>query len=115
MKGKQIRRFLKASKQELRKYYKTKNITHLQQAGNKIYQINILLIESIKKEEIKTHKRFRESAKELRKDKDIFELNGLSNYLHSFFYEGVGDEYWIIKNLKMSYYLIYKIIKRYKL
>lgn len=99
--------FLQHAHKELQKYNSTKKLIHLQQMGEKLWNAYIYLLEEIKKIEIKSHKQVYLVARSLR-DKDIDELGKECNFLHTFFYEGRGDDFWI----KKSYYKIIKLIKK---
>lgn len=114
MKTKQISIFLEHSKKELQRYNSTKKVIHLQQMGEKIWNAFNYLLERISNKEIWTHAQIYTTAHNL-KDKDIDELGQRADYLHKFFYEGSGDDFYIKKSYYEAIKLFKKIIKKYKI
>ena len=89
---KQINNILKLSKNEYIKFKKTKNIGHLQQAGNKLYKALGMIVENIQRKDIKTNKGVEMNINTLI-NSNILNQNEVDNIasLHSFFYQGEGE------------------------
>lgn len=80
------KRFIKLSKEEFKKYKKTKKIENLQEAGEKCYVAYIYLLEYMICKNIKSHKQIYPCVVRL-KDKNMLELLKDVEFLHTFFYE----------------------------
>lgn len=111
-KKEQLNTFLNHAREELRRYHSTKKLIHLQQMGEKMYNAYIYLLECIKNTEISSHHQVTSMTKSMN-DKDLIELGQAVNYLHTFFYEGRGDDYWIIKSYQKCVRLITNVRKKY--
>ena len=115
---KQLTKFLNQSKAELRKYNKTKKLIHLQQAGEKAWNAYIYLLEALSGLEIRNHRDISKVAKILavsKNDDDFIELGKETEFLHSFFYEGVGTDFFVKRSLRRAYKLFSRIRRRYRL
>lgn len=114
MKTQKLNEFLLHAKKELQRYNSTKKIIHLQQMGEKMWNAFNYLLETISSREIWSHKQIYHIARKLH-DRDIDDLGQRCDYLHKFFYEGSGDDFYIKKSYYEALKLFKKIKKKYKI
>ena len=85
--------FLELAKKEIERYDKTGNYYYLHQAGNKLYNAHIYLIELIKGQEVISNRQVIELGRTIAKRNKLFNkirFNVLA--FHKWFYEGTEDE-----------------------
>ena len=104
--------FLRHSRKEYFRYKKTGKLIHLEQAGEKVYNAYILLLEVIHGVNITSHKAVRDYTR-LSNNRTVVELGTAADALHIRFYEG-GDEFFMERNLFKAWSLFAKLKRRIK-
>jgi len=109
-------KYIKQAKHEASKFRKTKNPIYLEQAGNKLYNAHIYLLEACFKKEIKSSNDVRKFAHVLGlKDCNFKQLRRDVLAYHRWFYEGVEDNQEMYRMMQDTFKLFTKVRKRYNL
>ena len=87
------KRFLFRAREEIQKFRKMRDRTFLQQAGNKVYNAHILLMEIELSGDIPFDMTIGEAVKKMAEKHSSFkQINDNVRILHGMFYEGIQDE-----------------------
>lgn len=111
----EIKNVIAKSREEFVRYKRTKDIVYLQEAGNKLYKALGMLVEFIEKKDIKTSKGIEMNRWTLI-NKGILNERMMSDVvaLHSFFYEGVGEEKYYIRMYRRAQPYMLKVLRKRK-
>jgi hypothetical protein len=115
---KQMSKFLKEARHELFLYRKSRRYIYLQQAGEKIYNAYIYLLEALSGEEISSHNQVDRIAKKMydeKRNEDILKLGDIAGVLHIFFYEGRGSLFFYERNVRKALKLFSEVRRKYRL
>ena len=111
-KKRQMDKFIKVSREEIKKYNKTKDVIYLRQAGNKLYNAHIYYLEMKFGKELKSHNEVIFKGRELSKeDKKFKQLRRNVMSLHKWFYEGPEDEKEVKEIIIETLKLFWKVSK----
>jgi hypothetical protein len=91
-----IQRFIVHAEREIAMFDKTKDITYLQEAGNKLYNAHIHFIEKSVGKDLRDNRSVREEGRRLADVSPVFRQvyqNVLS--FHRWFYEGIEDSVYV--------------------
>jgi len=110
-KKRELNRFVNKAREEIRKYNQTGDDIYLRQAGNKLYNAYLLLIEHKYDVELSANE-FGPYANDWeKKSKKFAELRIITFGLHIYFYEGRGDEIYVRKQCNRAIVLIKGLVR----
>lgn len=105
--------FVSRSKEEEKKFRKTGKIIYLQQAGNKLYNAHIYMLEALERIEIRNNATVYEiGSMWAKKDKNIWQLRRNVFALHKWFYEGIADAEIADEITRETFVLFSKVKKK---